>query len=257
MYGKIFESIYDGTLSADWRAMVTFQQFIVLADSEGIVDLTPLALSRRTGIPLKILEYGIARLQEPDPHSRSTEFCGQRIALLDGHRQWGWSIINYTYYRDLANMEDRREKDRERKRVERRKQSQATDADDRSNSIQGCPQASASVRNVRHEDEDEDANKDRDEYKTYEAAKRVPMDFSLTPDLVAFAEKAGMDVSQIEEEFAGFKDHEYKDAKKDWPAAWRTWCRNWKKWRGDEANSARSDDFGTIHKRNRVAAGLD
>ncbi len=88
MYGKIFESMYDGTLSADWKAMIVFQQFIVLADSEGIVDYTPPALSRRTGIPLEIIEHGIEKLQKPDPYSRSSEFNGKRIALLDDHRPW-------------------------------------------------------------------------------------------------------------------------------------------------------------------------
>lgn len=156
MYGKIFESIYDGTLAADWQAMVTFQQFIVLADSEGIVNLTPSALSHRTGIPLKILEHGIAKLQESDPHSRSTEFGGKRIVLLDDHRQWGWQIVNYTYYRDLASMEDRRAKDKKRKRIEREKHSQAVDKSDVSGSVPDCPKASASVRDVHHEDEDED-----------------------------------------------------------------------------------------------------
>ena len=114
MYGKIFEQMYDGTLSADWKAMVTFQQFIVLADSEGIVDYTPPALSRRTGIPLDILEHGIVKLQEPDPYSRSSDLDGRRIALLDEDRPWGWEIVNYTHYRDLASREDKREKDRVR-----------------------------------------------------------------------------------------------------------------------------------------------
>jgi hypothetical protein len=112
VYGKIFEQMYDGTLSADWKAMVTFQQFIVLADSQGIVDYTPPALSRRTGIPLDILEHGIEKLQEPDPYSRSSDFDGRRITLLDENRPWGWEIVNYAHYRDLASREDKREKDR-------------------------------------------------------------------------------------------------------------------------------------------------
>ena len=39
MYGKIFHSIYDGTLAEDWRAPITFQQLIVLCDADGIVDI--------------------------------------------------------------------------------------------------------------------------------------------------------------------------------------------------------------------------
>ena len=59
MYGKIFESIYDGTLGDDWRALITFQQMIVLCDSDGVVDMTPAAISRRTNIPVEHIEAGI------------------------------------------------------------------------------------------------------------------------------------------------------------------------------------------------------
>ncbi len=119
MYGKVFECMYDGSLSADWKAMIVFQQFIVLADCEGIVDYTPEALNRRTGIPLDIIEHGIEVLQQPDPFSRSTDFEGRRIALLDEDRPWGWSIVSYEYYRDLASREDKRIQDRDRKRKQR------------------------------------------------------------------------------------------------------------------------------------------
>jgi len=127
MYGKIFESMYDGTLSADWRALVTFQQMIVLADSEGVIDYTPPALSRRTGIPLDIIERGIERLEQPDPYSRSPEAEGRRIVRLDEHRPWGWHIVNYDYYLGIARMSDKREKAKERKRKQRERASQDTE----------------------------------------------------------------------------------------------------------------------------------
>ncbi len=172
MYGKIFEQMYDGTLSADWKAMIVFQQFIVLADSEGIVDYTPPALSRRTGIPLDIIEHGIEKLQEPDPYSRSKEFSGKRIALLDDHRPWGWSIVNYEYYRDLASREDQRIKARERKRKQRENQSQTVDSQDVS---QDVTSGHASSRMSRHEDED--ANEDADESTTAPTVPKEPPEF--------------------------------------------------------------------------------
>ena len=153
MYGKVFECMYDGSLSADWRAMIVFQQFIVLADCEGIVDYTPQALNRRTGIPLDIIEHGIEVLQRPDPFSRSTDFEGQRIALLDEDRPWGWSIVSYEYYRDLASREDQRIKARDRKRKQREKQSQDTDSEGVS---QDVTPGHASSRMSRHEDVNED-----------------------------------------------------------------------------------------------------
>ena len=48
MYGKIFESIYDGSLYGQWEAIVTMQQLIVLADADGVIDMTPPAISGKT-----------------------------------------------------------------------------------------------------------------------------------------------------------------------------------------------------------------
>ena len=48
MYGKIFEQIYDSSVCEDWQAMITFQQLIVLADADGVVDMTAKSISRRT-----------------------------------------------------------------------------------------------------------------------------------------------------------------------------------------------------------------
>jgi len=71
VYGKIFSSIYDGTLVEDWRALITFQQFIILSDADGVVDMTPGALSRRTGIPIEHIKVGIEILEKEDKYSRT------------------------------------------------------------------------------------------------------------------------------------------------------------------------------------------
>ena len=95
MYGKIFSSIYDGTLVEDWRALITFQQFIVLCDADGIVDMTPKAISSRTGIPIDHIKAGIEVLEKADKYSRTPDEEGKRIELIDEHRAWGWHIINH------------------------------------------------------------------------------------------------------------------------------------------------------------------
>ena len=84
MYGKIFAQMYDGTLctAGPWQALVTFQQFIVLARSDGVVDMTPSAISARTTIPLAIIEAGIEALERPDPESGSLDHEGRRIVRL-------------------------------------------------------------------------------------------------------------------------------------------------------------------------------
>jgi len=111
MYGKLFSSMYDGTLASigPWQALVTFQQFIVLADIEGNVDMTLDAIARRTTIPLDILTEGVAALTRPDAGSRSPDHEGRRLIPLSDTRDWGWKIVNYQHYRSIRSTEDRRE----------------------------------------------------------------------------------------------------------------------------------------------------
>lgn len=224
MYGKIFESMYDGTLSADWKAMVTFQQLIVLADSEGVIDYTPAALSRRTGIPLDIIEHGIKKLEQPDPYSRSSDLEGRRISLLDDHRPWGWQIVNYEHYRDLAKLSEKREQSRQRKRKQREKASQDTDSKDVSHDV---TQGHAPSRMSRHADVDADVDKTLPSGVGRTRASRIPDDFELTDERREVAEAEQV---PAERTFASFCDHwrsagGQKARKVDWDATWRNWCR--------------------------------
>lgn len=114
MYGKIFDSIYDGTLYGHWEAIVTMQQLIVLATPDGIIDMTPQAIAARTSIPFEIISKGLEVLSKPDPYTRTPGEDGRRIVLLDEHRPWGWRMVNHGKYMRLRNMEQKREADRAR-----------------------------------------------------------------------------------------------------------------------------------------------
>ena len=121
MYGKIFTSIYDGTLAEDWRALITFQQLIVLCDADGIIDMTPQSISRRTGIPIEHIKAGIEILEKEDKYSRTKTEEGRRIELIDEHRPWGWHIVNHEIYKKLQDADTIREQTRERVRKHREK----------------------------------------------------------------------------------------------------------------------------------------
>lgn len=121
MYGKLFSSMYDGTLYGQWEALITFQQMIILADADGTVDITPPALAARTGIPLDIITKGIETLESPDPYSRTEGEDGRRITRIDEHRPWGWSIVNHAKYKHLQDSDTVREQTRERVRKHREK----------------------------------------------------------------------------------------------------------------------------------------
>lgn len=126
MYGKVFASMYEGTLYGHWEAIVAFQQMIVLCDADGVVDMTPHAIAARTSIPLDIIQRGIEILEKPDEYSRTPGEEGRRIVRLDEHRPWGWSIVNYLQYRNLKDTDAVREQNRERQRRHREKSSNAS-----------------------------------------------------------------------------------------------------------------------------------
>lgn len=111
MFAKIFQSMYDGSLAqrGPWEALVTFQQFLILADRFGDVDIHPEVISRRTLIPLDVITKGIEELSKPDPFSRDPSEEGRRIILLSATRDWGWHIVNYTKYSQIRSAEERRE----------------------------------------------------------------------------------------------------------------------------------------------------
>jgi hypothetical protein len=119
MYGKIFSSIYEGTLYGHWEAIVTMQQLIVLATADGMVDMTPQAIAARTSIPLEIIQKGLKILSEPDPYSRTPDEDGRRIGLIDEHRPWGWYLVNHEKYKHLQDADTVRAQTRERVRRHR------------------------------------------------------------------------------------------------------------------------------------------
>ena len=220
MYGKVFESMYEGTLYGQWEAIVTMQQFIVLATADGVVDMTPMAIAARTSLPREIIDKGIETLSSPDPYSRTPGNDGKRISLIDDHKPWGWYIVNHEKYTKMVRREDKREADRLRIANKRNQLNP--------NDVALCRIPSQPVANVAHEDEDENEN------KKIRAAKRVPTKWSPSDGCFDFAIKSGMTQKITLEQLDAFRDHEYPKAKKDWDACWRTWCRNWKKWNPGE-----------------------
>ncbi len=123
MFAKIFNQIYDSSIVESPETRFTFMDLLILADRNGVVDMTHEAISRRTNRPIKMIRKTIEELEGPDPRSRTPDMKGARLFRLDDHRDWGWGIVNYDYFRNLASEEQRREKTRLRVRKHRGKPS--------------------------------------------------------------------------------------------------------------------------------------
>ena len=72
-----------------------------------------------------------------------------------------------------------------------------------------------------------DTDKTRsEEIRSERARKRAPADFTVIVEMYEWAEATlGLQASTVQFETEKFMDHEFKNAKKDWPATWRNWMR--------------------------------
>lgn len=92
----------------------TFKVWIVLlaaCDADGIAPVSAVYISSVARLPLDTVKAAIARLEAPDPESRSTNDEGRRLRRVDG----GYEIVNYEVYR----AKSLREAEAERKRLYR------------------------------------------------------------------------------------------------------------------------------------------
>ena len=62
-------------------------------------------------------------------------------------------------------------------------------------------------------------------------AKRAPKSFAVSKKMAKWAEtECGFSVERVGTETSAFMDHEFRVAKKDWPAVWRNWMRKSAEW---------------------------
>ncbi len=86
MFAKIFAQIYDSSIVEQPEVRFTFMDMLVLADMNGVVDITHEAIARRTNRTIEIIRETIKELESPDPRSRTGDENGARIRRLDAHR---------------------------------------------------------------------------------------------------------------------------------------------------------------------------
>lgn len=121
MFAKIHEQIFSSSImEEDLEVRYIWLCLLTLADKEGFIDMTIPAIARRINLDEKYVTKAIERFMQPDPASRTVEKEGRRLESI--RENFGWQIINYQYYRDLRNQEERREQNRLAKRRERKRE---------------------------------------------------------------------------------------------------------------------------------------
>jgi len=228
MYGKLFSSMYEGTLYGQWQAIVTLQQLVILADADGVVDMTPPAIAARTSIPLDIIEAGLRQLSEADKYSRSDAEEGRRIVPIDPERPWGWLIVNYAKYRDMRSAEDRKAYMREYMR-DKRKQEKLTDANSK--------QPLTLLANT-----DTDTDTDTEKRKT--ARKRAVFVKPEVDEVAAYCRERGnaVDAAAFVDFYTAKGWKVGREPMRDWRAAVRTWEKRDEKPSGNARGAVRFED---------------
>lgn len=82
MFAKVFSQIFDSTIAEDYKVRHIFMDLLVMADSDGVVDRTPEAISRVANVPLEHVKAGLLALSQPDKKSRTSDHDGRRIQLI-------------------------------------------------------------------------------------------------------------------------------------------------------------------------------
>lgn len=121
MYGKIFDSLWKGSMRGKGNLQLVFIHMICNCDQDGICDYIPQVIADDTGMPLYEVEGCITELEAPDPLSRTPDEQGRRIIRLSEQRLWGWRIVNHITYRERLSDAWKKEKAAERQRKHREK----------------------------------------------------------------------------------------------------------------------------------------
>jgi hypothetical protein len=237
-YTPLFSSLFQGSLCGKFPDLYVWMVMLGLANRHGEVDCHPSYIASVAGIPADEVGEAIQRLCEPDPHSRSVNDEGRRLIPIP-NRGFGWIVVNHGKYREKARKQAQQAeftasgRDAERKRQQRAMNSPAMSSD-----VQPRPAMSSRVRpSDTDTDTDTDKSKKPRERGARKASRRVPAEFSPDREF-ASAHVPDMDV---EVEIAKFRDWEFKTARSDWPAVWRTWVRNAKE-RGQYAKKSTSEE---------------
>lgn len=102
----MFGSIVASTI---WRESneirIVWITMLAMADKNGLVGASIPGLADLARVSMEDCLRALKALQEPDPYSRTPDFEGRRIEVVDG----GWRILNHSKYRNKMGLDERRE----------------------------------------------------------------------------------------------------------------------------------------------------
>ena len=109
-YSKLFSSIVTSTIwREDDKTRIVWITLLAIKNRHGQVAGSIPGLAAMANVSIPDCQTALEKLTGPDVYSRSKEFEGRRIEVIDG----GWQILNHAKYRDAMSEAERREYQRQ------------------------------------------------------------------------------------------------------------------------------------------------
>lgn len=145
MYGKAYESMYEGSMVGSGIEVFAVWNYIIAKNREGHIEINPKLLAFTLGGTEDQINSALDFLQEPDPESRSKAEGGRRL-LKEG--QFQYRVVNWEYYQRIKNEADRREYNRLKQAEYRKNKSRKTKPTNRGSAFVSALNAGASEQQL-------------------------------------------------------------------------------------------------------------
>lgn len=105
-FTKLFSSILTSSIwSEDNNTRILWITILACTDKDGFCQASVPGLAAVARLSVLDTAAALAKLEAPDPYSRTQDYDGRRIQKTDG----GWMVLNHGKYRDRERVERRRE----------------------------------------------------------------------------------------------------------------------------------------------------
>jgi len=211
-FTKLFSSITASTIwCEDANTRIVWITMLSMADRKGRIFASVPGLAHMARVPTEACREAIAKFLSPDPDSRTPDYEGRRIEVIEG----GWRLLNYEKYRAVRDEESIKES--KRRYINERRAAERCDVENVELGRPPSTQAEAEA-----EAGEEQRQKPR--------ASRLPADWMPGPDLLKLAAERGLTGRALVDEVDKFRDYwaakPGKDGTKlDWDATFRNWIR--------------------------------
>lgn len=109
MYGKAYESMYEGSMIGAGINVFAVWNWVIAKVRNGVIEINPKLLAFTLGGKEADVEGALKFLCAPDLESRSKLEGGRRL-VREG--QFQYRVVNWEFYQQIRNEEDRREYNR-------------------------------------------------------------------------------------------------------------------------------------------------